>query len=190
MKIFLTDQAFNFNQLLKELMTRPVMKYSRQKLREKTSTVELTTAKKLPDVPLSFLFDYKIFPSTIMAFQTQWTLENRKMKAGDTILQQVFIPPAPAFSQKIIFGVRINSIIDEPTRKGFSYETLEGHVEKGESTFTIEETEKGLIFKIQTFSEPATCLTKLLGPLFSLPYQAYCTRTALENVKRQLESAI
>ena len=72
------------------------------------------------------------------------------MKIGDTILQQAFIPPTQSFSQKIIFGVRINNIIEETNRKGFSYETIEGHVEKGESTFTIEKGDKGLIFNIKT----------------------------------------
>ncbi len=81
------------------------------------------------------------------------------MQIGDTILQQVFIPPVKQFSKKIIFGVRINAIINEAVRIGFSYETLEGHVEKGESTFTIEEIEGNIIFKIHTFSEPGSWLT-------------------------------
>lgn len=109
------------------------------------------------------------------------------MKIGDTILQQVFIPPTKTFSQKIVFGVRINDFIDETERKGFSYETIEGHVEKGESTFTIENINGGLIFKIKTFSEPGNLLTKLVGPIFTVPYQTYCTRIALENVKSQIE---
>ena len=35
------------------------------------------------------------------------------MKIGDTIAQQANIPPFKNFSQKIIFGVRINEIINE-----------------------------------------------------------------------------
>ena len=110
------------------------------------------------------------------------------MKIGDTILQQAFIPPTKTFSQKIVFGVRINSIIDEAKRKGFSYVTIEGHVEKGESIFTIEKSQGGLIFEIKTFSEPGNLLTRIVGPIFTVPYQTYCTRTALENVKRQIEN--
>jgi len=60
-------------------------------------------------------------------------------------------------------------------------------VEKGESTFTIDKTDGGLIFKVKTFSEPGNLLTKFVEPIFTVPYQTYCTRTALENVKRQLE---
>ncbi len=109
------------------------------------------------------------------------------MKVGDTIVQQVYIPPTKVFSQKIIFGVRINEIINEPARKGFSYETLEGHVEKGISTFTVEQQENNLIFKIQTYSTPGNILTKLIGLIFSIPYQTFCTKTALNNVKLQIE---
>jgi hypothetical protein len=157
------------------------------KLKEKTSTIHIKTQRTLGQLKLDFLFDYKIFPSHIMMFKTQWEQERREMKIGDTILQQALIPPTRMFSQKIIFGVRINSIIDEKERKGFSYVTIEGHVERGESAFTIEKSDNGLIFKIKTFSEPGNLLTKMLGPIFTVPYQTFCTRTALENVKRQIE---
>jgi hypothetical protein len=187
MKIYLTDQAGNFDGLLKQLTTKPTMTFDKTKLKEKTTTIDIKTERTLEQLNLDFLFDYKIFPSNIMTFMTQWGQEKRKMKIGDTILQQAFIPPTRTFSQKIVFGVRINNIIDETDRKGFSYVTIDGHVEKGESTFTIENSIGGLVFKIKTFSEPGNLLTKLIGPIFTVPYQTYCTRTALENVKRQIE---
>lgn len=187
MKIFLTDQSDNFDSLLNDLTTKPAMTFDKMKLKEKTTTVDIRSEKTLGQTNLDFLFDYKIFPSSIMTFFSQWEQEKRKMKIGDTILQQVFIPPIKTFSQKIVFGVRINSIVDEAERKGFSYVTIEGHVEKGESTFTVEKGDGKLIFKIKTFSEPGNLLTKLVGPIFTVPYQTYCTRTALENVKRQIE---
>ena len=163
------------------------MTFDKTKLKEKTTTIDIKTEKTLGQVNLDFLFDYKIFPPNIMTFMTEWVKEKRKMKIGDTILQQAFIPPTKTFSQKVVFGVRINNIINETGRKGFSYVTIEGHVEKGESTFTIEKGDGGLIFKIKTFSEPGNLLTKLIGPIFTVPYQTYCTRTALENVKKQIE---
>jgi uncharacterized protein (UPF0548 family) len=61
----------------------------------------------------------------------------------------------------------------------------------GESTFTIEKSgESKLFFKIHTFSKPGNFLTKLVGPFFSIPYQSYCTKKALENVKRQIEMQV
>jgi uncharacterized protein (UPF0548 family) len=186
MKLYLTDQVERFQRLLTDLIGRPTMTFDKGKLTEKVSTINISTDKSLKQINLDFLFDYKIFPSDIMKFQTQWEQGKRKMKIGDTILQQATIPPTKFLSQKIIFGVRVNNIIDEDERKGFSYVTIEGHVEKGESTFTVEQSGQGLIFRIKTFSEPGNLLTKLVGPIFTVPYQAYCTRRALENVKKQI----
>lgn len=164
------------------------MTYDKTQLIEKISTIEINTTKTIDQLNLAFLFDYQIFPDNIMTFKNQWADENRKVRVGDTIAQQVYIPPTRTFSQKIIFGVRINEIIDQDKRKGFSYETLEGHVEKGISTFTVESLDNKVVFKVQTYSTPGNILTKLLGPIFSLPYQTFCTKTALKNVKRQLET--
>lgn len=186
MKIYLSSQESKLESHLEEAMKCQVTHYDKKYLPDKTSTIKIDPEKSLKDVDLNCLHDYNIFPSNIMTYKTQWDVEQRTMQIGDTIVQQVFLPPIQALSLKIVFGVRINAIIDEPTQKGFSYETLEGHVEKGESTFTVEETDHGLIFKIRTFSNPGNFLTKLAGPVFSLPYQRYCTGKALENVKRQL----
>lgn len=78
--------------------------------------------------------------------------------------------------------------LTKQTKKGFSYETLEGHVEKGISTFTVEQLVNKIVFKVQTYSTPGNTWVNLLGPVFSIPYQTFCTKTALKNVKRQLEN--
>ena len=164
------------------------MDYDKSRLTDKISTIDIETTKNLDQLNLDFLFDYQIFPDNIMTFKNEWTDQRRKMKIGDTIAQQVYIPPTRTFSQKIIFGVRINEIFDQADKKGFSYETLEGHVEKGVSTFTVEQLDNKIVFKIQTYSTPGNILTKLLEPFISVPYQTFCTKTALKNVKRQLEN--
>ena len=189
MKIYLTDQASNFTKHLQTLKNASVMKYDKAELKEKVTVINIDTQKQLTDLNTEFLFDYKIFPRNIMTYLTEWKQEARTIQVGDTIVQQAFIPPFRQISQKIIFGVRINEIINEPTRVGFSYETLEGHVEKGISIFTVEQTDtQQIIFKVHTFSKPGNLLTQLVGPLFSVPYQTYCTRQGLLNVKRELES--
>lgn len=185
MKVYLTDQKNNFERHLKDLKKRSVMEYDKSRLTKKISTVVIQTDK----IDFQTIFDYRIFPDNIMTYLTEWKLNNREMKVGDTIVQQVYIPPTKIYSQKIIFGVRISEIISEPDKKGFSYETLEGHVEKGISTFTIEQTDEKILFKILTYSTPGSFLSRALGPVFSKPYQKYSTRKALGNVKRQLEKA-
>lgn len=160
------------------------MRYSKLKMTEKITVISITGTKDIPELNTSFFLDYQIFPNSIMTYLTQWNAERREMLVGDTIVQQVFIPPFRHLSQKIILGVRINEIIREPTKIGFSYETLEGHVEKGISIFTIEQTkEQTTIFKVHTFSKPGNLFSKLVAPIFSIPYQAFCTQQGLLNVK-------
>lgn len=188
MKIYLIDQKNKFEQHLVALKAKPVMSYEKSRLTEKITTIEINTVKNIEQLNLDCLFNYHIFPDNIMNYKRQWEDENRTMSIGDTIVQQVYIPPIKLFSQKLIFGVRISEIIDQADKKGFSYETLEGHVEKGISTFTVEQLDNKPIFKIQTYSTPGNILTKLLAPFFSIPYQTFCTKAALKNVKRQLEN--
>lgn len=187
MRIYLRDQQGKFNEHLTDLLSVRVMQFDKAHLPEKVTSIKINTLHNLSTIDLDFLFNYNIFPSSILTYKTQWQLEKRTMKVGDTIVQQVFIPPLKTLSQKLIFGVRINRIIDEPHRKGFSYETLEGHVERGESTFVIEQQHGQTIFKIQTYSAPSSSFVKILGSWAALPYQRYCTRMALRNVKRQIE---
>lgn len=164
------------------------MTYDKRELKEKISVIEISSIKSLDQFDLDFLFNYELFPEHILSSFCQWNEEGRTMKVGDTIAQQAFIPPIPGFSQKIIFGVRVCNVFKDPSRIGFSYETLSGHVEKGVSTFSLEELDDKTVFKIHTFSKPGNTLTLLLGPVFSLPYQAYCTRKCLKNVKMRLEA--
>jgi len=187
MNIYLKNQQPDFKSILERLKTKNIMAYDSNRLVEKISTTYLDTPFSIEKINLDFLFDYHIFPENIMSFLSEWHTENRTMQPGDTILQQVYLPPIKRLSQKIIFGVRIKEIIDLPLKKGFSYQTLDGHVEKGISSFTVEQNkDQQLIFKIHTFSRPATLLTRILGPIFSIPYQHYCTNAALKNVKRQI----
>lgn len=189
MEIYLSDQSKNLSQHLSFLQTQDVRKYDKTKLIEKRTFIEIETKAELDELKTDFFFDYHLFPTHILTHLAQWTVEDRKMCVGDTIVQQAYLPPFRHFSQKIIFGVRINNIIHEPTKIGFSYETLEGHVETGISTFTLEKTqEQGIVFCIHTFSKPGNLLAQFVGPIFSVPYQTYCTRQGLLNVKRQLEN--
>jgi uncharacterized protein (UPF0548 family) len=61
---------------------------------------------------------------------------------------------------------RIVEVIDEPTRFGFAYGTLPGHVEMGEERFTVELAADGVVwYSILAHSRPRHWLTKLAHPL-------------------------
>lgn len=187
MKIAFFNQQKKFKKYLEELKQVPIMDYEKSQLREKVSSIEIQNCSDLKELNLQSFFDYRIFPKNILSAYTQWEDEQRTMQAGDIILQQVYLPPIPKFSQKALFGVRIKEIIHEEKRCGFSYETLKGHVECGISYFLLEEMNGKISFKIQTFSKPGNFFTRLLGPVFSIPYQTYCTQKALKNVREIIE---
>ena len=186
MKIYLSDQRKHLQQHLESLKKQSAIIYQKHRLKEKVTSITINTNKTLED--LDFFWDYRIFPENIMTHQTQWAEEKRTMKIGDTIVQQAYLPPSKQCSLKMVFGVRIKQIIKEENRIGFSYETLNGHVEMGESFFTIEKIkEDTMIFKIHTFSKPGSLLTRAFGPIFAVPYQTFCTAQALKHVKKQLK---
>lgn len=187
MKIHFSDQRTQFPVHLNILKETEVMPYDKQLLPEKNSSIAIGGFSKLSELNTDAFFRYHIFPEYILSGYPQWIDEQREIQPGDTIVQQAFLPPIPVFSQKIIFGVRIKEVFREEKRIGFSYETLKGHVEKGISYFLLEENSGQISFRIQTFSKPGNFLSKMAGPLFSLPYQNYCTKKALQHVKSILQ---
>jgi uncharacterized protein (UPF0548 family) len=82
-----------------------------------------------------------------------------------------------------IAGVRIKEIFKKDTLLGFSYETLHGHIEKGISSFVVEIANEHINFTIHTYSNANNLLLDLFSPLFSSPYQDYCTVKALQNME-------
>ncbi len=187
MKIYFTDQTPRLHTHLEALKAKPVRKYSKKELTEKKVSTLIQVAKPLKDLDLRFFFDYSVFPENLLTYLAQWQAERRNMQVGDTIVQQTFIPPIKSFSQKIVFGSRISEITDQPFKKSFSYETLQGHPERGINSFIFEEKEGGIFFSVHVYTTPGNLLTRLVGPFFTMPYVEYSIRQALAHVKQQAE---
>jgi len=185
LQVYFFNQERHFSQHLRVLKEFPVMSYDKAKLKRAETAIDLP-GLSMEQINPDFLFRYEVFPDNIMSHLTQWGAEQRTMEVGDTIVQQVYLPPSRVVSQKLIFGVRVNRVFKDSRRVGFSYETLVGHVERGESEFSLETVGEGLRFVIRTFSEPSSWFLKLLGPVFALPYQRFCTAQALKHVKNQI----
>src|SRR5687768_15141381 len=106
--------------LLKEARTlAPNVGDDHRALREALSAIALGSAASLRDVDTSFLFDYEIFPRTILDAVTEWSAASRTMRVGDTIVQRVFIPPV-GHGICLEFAVRITAIVREERRAGFA----------------------------------------------------------------------
>lgn len=152
-------------------------------LPEKTSSIALDLSGSIHKFRTDFLFDYQIFPKTIMHFSAEWISQHRKMMIGDVIIQRALMPPI-GFGLCLEFAVRITALIQEDKRVGFAYETLSGHAESGVSEFYFEERSSQIFFTIHTFSEPGHWISRYSKHLFTLPYQRWCTQKALVNVRR------
>ena len=179
MKLYFTDQRQQFKKHLEALKSAIVIPYRTEQLKHKMNSIQLDCS--FSDFNPNRLFDYHIFPANILSALPQWVQEGRAIQAGDTIAQQINIPPFKSIAQRMIVGVRVREVFNNGSIKGFSYETLEGHVEKGISHFRVENHNNKVIFKIETYSAPAMLLTKILTPISSW-YQDYCTKKALENL--------
>ena len=78
--------------------------------------------------------------------------------------------------------VRVVYVVNEPTRQGFAYGTLPGHPERGEEAFVVELRDDGAVtFTISAFSQPATLLARLGGPV-SRGVQSRVTNRYLQAV--------
>lgn len=188
MKLTLRNHNNQLEQHLNQLKKSSIHEFEKGLLKEKKTAIVVESNISLAELAGHVLYSYQIFPENILIHVAEWKLEKREMQLGDTIAQKVFLPPIPFFSIKVIFGVRITEIIQEEQRIGFSYTTLEGHAEKGISTFTIEERDGIKQFVIHTFSEPGNALSRLAASWFTDPYQNYCTRRALKLVRVMMES--
>ena len=153
---------------------------------EKTSQIALGYSGMISSHHTDFLFAYDIFPRFLMRAEPQWIREGREMRVGDIIVQRAVLPPM-GFGLCAEFAVRISKLMSEPSKLGFAYETLAGHLERGVSEFYFEERTGALFFVIHTYSEPAHWLSRLGRP-FSLAYQKWCTQQALNHVKKRFES--
>ena len=151
-------------------------------LPERTTSIELGVGGPISKWRTDFLFDYDVFPSTIMRFVTEWRTEGRKIQVGDVILQRALVPPV-GFGICMEFAVRVCSVFKEDRRLGFAYETLSGHAERGVSEFYFEDRAGSLSFTIHTLSEPGHWTSRIARRVVTLPYQAWCTRQALKHVR-------
>ena len=80
---------------------------------------------------------------------------------GANVLLHVRIGPL-----RLTAPCRVVYVVDEPSRRGFAYGTLDGHPERGEEAFTIGLHGDGtVIFAITAFSRPATRLARAAGPV-------------------------
>src|SRR5260221_13871521 len=109
MIISFRGRASGLHELIQPMKSLPFNFGDFTGLPEKESCVQIPVARSpgdLGDLNFLFLFDYDVFPHSIMDHASEWTTIGRGMEVGDIIIQQVNFPPGLS-TMKIIFGVRI-----------------------------------------------------------------------------------
>lgn len=185
MKVYLTNQRSKLPNLLPDFKKLPLSYDNLTPLRERKTVLIIslpTPGDDLSQYNFDFLFRYHIFPSNILVAAAEWEPEGRTMNAGDVIVQQAFLPPMPV-SLKVVFAVRVLEVFCSSTKVGFSYGTLKGHPETGISEFSFSLQGQELCAAIHTHSAPGILISRLVAPIFTLPYQQYCTRRALQQMR-------
>lgn len=185
MKIYLSDQSKYFRKHLANLKHSAIKPFDINNLVEKEFVQEINFNNEytISEFDLSDFYNYKFFPEQIIKAYPQWIDENREMKVGDTILQQIHLPPSP-FNIKMIMGVRIIQKDD----LSFSYETLEGHAEIGRAKFQISQGPDSIIASIHSYSRGDNFFAKLFEKLITSPYQDFASKKALNGIKKIIES--
>lgn len=124
--------------------------------------------------------------------------------ADPSIITGIFLPDAPleqrvmllrgrAYGFTFWLGTRVGEVIDEQRYAddgerriwGFTYRTLEGHLERGEMAFTvIKRLASGQVaFRINAFSRAAT----IANPIIRLGFRLFGRRLQLRFISRSLE---
>lgn len=82
------------------------------------------------------------------------------VEAGSLVVCRLGVGPV-----SLRIPCRVVYLIDEPDRRGFGYGTLPGHPETGEERFEVEILDDEVSFTVSTFSNTATRLSRLGGPV-------------------------
>lgn len=119
---------------------------------------------------------YDIFPPRLGR-----AVLRRPVQVGDVVGLRYYLVPGV----HLFFASRVYEVIEEPLRSGFSYETLEGHPEAGQETFSVtKDPDTGAIIgELRAWSHLAPPWPRWLYPL-TRPMQYGAGRAALDHFEQ------
>lgn len=102
------------------------------------------------------LMRYQFYPHHVMSHVSDFGLWNRWVQAGDRIVQRIHL--FSLFGKHILDVVgmtEVSQVILEPRRYGFTYVTVDTHIEQGEWSACLEWREDNeLILTVKAISRP------------------------------------
>jgi uncharacterized protein (UPF0548 family) len=125
------------------------------------------------------LLDYRIFPPSIM--RAEVCSDDGRVHNGTTIIQHVAVGPFRL--EAAVRVIRVWRGRDPGAEEiGFTYATLEGHPERGVSSFSVRwnVNDQVITFVIDARSQPASLVARLTRPL-ARRFQRQATEAALAH---------
>ncbi|MBK8904704.1 MAG: DUF1990 family protein [Anaerolineaceae bacterium] len=103
------------------------------------------------------LMRYQFYPHDVLSHVSDFGLWNRWAQVGDRIVQRIHL--FSLFGKPVVDVIAMNEVrqvITEPRRYGFTYVTVETHVEQGEWTACLEwDPDNQLRLAVHTISRPS-----------------------------------
>lgn len=134
---------------------------------------------------LGVLLRYDVFPAHRMRHHV--CTEDRQLRSGALIVQRLIAGP-----MAVEVAVRVDDVFDERARgghAGFTYTTLQGHVERGTATFSVGLDEAGApSLRIESWSRPGNALMTLGRP-FLRGIQRSSVQEAVRHVQARVDLA-
>ena len=183
MKVFLRSPRLD--SFLPEFKAKPLSSARPTGVRPKKTRVWIPfpdPVRTLDGFDLDYLFQYCVFPRSLLRFFGEWQLERRTMAMGDVIVQEASMPPCRC-GIKFLFGVRVLSVQRTETEAAFTYGTLKGHPENGTNTFSICIADEWLFATVETLDRPGAFPIRIFRAVFIKPYTDYCNRRALLKMR-------
>ena len=111
---------------------------------------------KLYRTASKLLMQYQFYPEDVLTHVSDFDVFERPIQVGDRIVQRVHVFQLlgkPILD--VITMTEVVQVIDEPRRCGFTYATVDKHVEQGEWTAVLEWQQNGdVIFTMDAVSRP------------------------------------
>ena len=129
------------------------------------------------------LMRYKFYPPAVMHHVSDFSVEERWMRAGDRMVQRIHVGRVlgVGFLDALTMNV-VCSVVDEPRRRGFTYITTQVHSEVGEWSAWLERHDSDLTLSVHSISRPADHVARPLHPLLRR-LQLRAHRLGIEHFK-------
>lgn len=102
------------------------------------------------------LMHYRFYPTSLLSPVSDFSLQKRWLQVGDRIVQRIHLFNLFGYPLLDVISMNeISQVVSEPCRHGFTYITVDTHVEQGEWSAQVEwHTSGEIVLNIKSISRP------------------------------------